>query len=395
MAANSADHSPAEEIAGNNDLLTEILSRLPVKPLLRFKTVSKQWHNLISDRRFSHYHSRHHPPPACSALFFRHLSTSTSTSAASLSPTLDFIPLNSIATPLPSLFNSSSMTILQSCNGLLLCKSVSDSRTTFHVCNPTINRISRLPSPSRRKSVVSLNLAFDPSKSIDLKVICVRKDRSKSPKLSYGFDIYSSEIGAWRRSIDFFRPLCDIEFRHGVYWNGSIHWLPTGRSWSKTTLFYDVENECLKNLELPCTSEAICLEGYLAESHGRLHMIQLPMSGELEFHVMELDSNDLCWFVKYRVNVDLLGPEFGCQFREMSSYSWLPMHGWYRFWNILIFGVVHGEEEEDSALLALTPDSIISVNLSTAEVTTLCDVNNCEPLGANYIYQYIPSLYRV
>ncbi|TYH61452.1 hypothetical protein ES332_D07G053300v1 [Gossypium tomentosum] len=43
----------AEAIANNYDLLILILVRLPVKSLLRFKSVSKTWHSIISDPEFS------------------------------------------------------------------------------------------------------------------------------------------------------------------------------------------------------------------------------------------------------------------------------------------------------------------------------------------------------
>ncbi|PON92423.1 F-box domain containing protein [Trema orientale] len=42
----------AESIAGNVDLLTQILIFLPIKSLLKFKSVSKHWLSLISDPNF-------------------------------------------------------------------------------------------------------------------------------------------------------------------------------------------------------------------------------------------------------------------------------------------------------------------------------------------------------
>jgi hypothetical protein len=45
--------SSAETIGSNQDILTEILLRMPAKPLLKFKRVSKQWLSSISDPAFS------------------------------------------------------------------------------------------------------------------------------------------------------------------------------------------------------------------------------------------------------------------------------------------------------------------------------------------------------
>ncbi|KAJ6976543.1 hypothetical protein D5086_022765 [Populus alba] len=61
--------SSAEVIGNNLDLVTEILLRVPAKPLLKFKCVSKQWLSLISDPKFCVSHTHHQPPTAPSALF--------------------------------------------------------------------------------------------------------------------------------------------------------------------------------------------------------------------------------------------------------------------------------------------------------------------------------------
>ncbi|XP_028089326.1 uncharacterized protein LOC114289759 [Camellia sinensis] len=46
---NTVPISSAEKVIGDDDLLRQILLRLPAKPLLKFKLVSKTWCSLISD----------------------------------------------------------------------------------------------------------------------------------------------------------------------------------------------------------------------------------------------------------------------------------------------------------------------------------------------------------
>ncbi|XP_040964777.1 uncharacterized protein [Gossypium hirsutum] len=53
-------NSAAEKIAYNQDLLTQILLRLPTKSLIKFKSVSKLWQFIISDPDFCLSHTRHH-----------------------------------------------------------------------------------------------------------------------------------------------------------------------------------------------------------------------------------------------------------------------------------------------------------------------------------------------
>ncbi|KAK5817620.1 hypothetical protein PVK06_022547 [Gossypium arboreum] len=79
----STKHSQnAETIANNYDLLIQILVRLPVKSLLRFKSVSKTWHSIISNPEFSC-----HLFPDISGLVMRNLGSPAD------KPEYGFIPL--------------------------------------------------------------------------------------------------------------------------------------------------------------------------------------------------------------------------------------------------------------------------------------------------------------
>ncbi|KAK9293267.1 hypothetical protein L1049_021259 [Liquidambar formosana] len=65
----------AKAIAGNKDLLREILLRLPIKSLLRFKSVSKEWLSLISNPHFAQsYTHRYNPNLKPSSLLLNHQS---------------------------------------------------------------------------------------------------------------------------------------------------------------------------------------------------------------------------------------------------------------------------------------------------------------------------------
>ncbi|XP_022958240.1 F-box protein At5g07610-like [Cucurbita moschata] len=137
--------SAAESLANNDDLLVEILVRLPIPSLLRFKSVSKRWFSLISDPDFSHRRITFYPPTP-SGIFLSRPYT------FSVSPGFDFVVLrpNPPQVPFESLEPSvpkRRIEILQSCNGLLLRCSNGRSyrKNTYYVYNPTTKQYTTFP----------------------------------------------------------------------------------------------------------------------------------------------------------------------------------------------------------------------------------------------------------
>ncbi|GAB2231285.1 hypothetical protein Droror1_Dr00027574 [Drosera rotundifolia] len=118
---------------------------------IRLESVSRHWFHLISHRRFSLIHSRRNPNPPCSALFLHSSPPSSDTATASSSSSsseFQFIPLSlySSHSPPSSLYrinfsSSTTTSILQSCNGLLLVCDLGSrndgSDCSYYVCNLT------------------------------------------------------------------------------------------------------------------------------------------------------------------------------------------------------------------------------------------------------------------
>ncbi|XP_026405841.1 uncharacterized protein LOC113301287 [Papaver somniferum] len=69
----TATLSSVIQVGNDIDLITEILLCLPVKSLLIFKSVSKQWLHLITDRRFVIKHVSRNRNPKIHGLFFEKL----------------------------------------------------------------------------------------------------------------------------------------------------------------------------------------------------------------------------------------------------------------------------------------------------------------------------------
>ena len=243
MKKTSTISSSADTIGNNPDLLTEILLRLPTKPLLKFKCVSKQWFSLISNRHFCLSHTRHHQINGFltpTALLLKWYYT--------LPSEFDVVPLkHNSKIPFFDYMNyAPNINVLQSCYGLFLCESVVDSPKDFisryFICNPTTKKFKELSFPKKpfQGSKFYVSMAFDPLKSPHYKIICVRKASDKVSKCE--LDIYSSETDSWSLSRINFDLNYSIRFEDAVFCNGKIHW----NCYWKDSLYFDLENESLE-----------------------------------------------------------------------------------------------------------------------------------------------------
>ncbi|KAI3437267.1 F-box domain-containing protein [Psidium guajava] len=231
-------NSAAEIIAGNEDLVSEILLLVPAKSLVRFKCVSKRWLSIISGPHFSRRHARLHANSKVSGVFLRRtlsehqfLPLAADSLCGCPFKCLDFVP------------DPAGLKISQSCNGLLLCCSFRKIgfQRNYYVFNPTTRQFVMLPhlggASSCATTVYGVSLALDPYKSSHYDVVCVRSTVESA--FFYQIEIYSSREREWRLSGSPFVAPFDMVFDNGVFWNGGVHWIsPTGAS-----LCFDVKKE--------------------------------------------------------------------------------------------------------------------------------------------------------
>lgn len=122
-SAEEAPPSSAQIVASIDDLLTEILLRLPIRSLLRFRLVSHHWHSLLLTQQFDPLLNPL-PNPAIGLIFpssmddlsYTYTYTHTPFSLKNSRKDPPFRKLNFAPEP-------TGIQILQSCNGLLLCSS--------------------------------------------------------------------------------------------------------------------------------------------------------------------------------------------------------------------------------------------------------------------------------
>jgi len=341
--------SSAEVIGNNLDLVTEILLRVPAKPLLKFKCVSKQWLSLISDPKFCASYTHHQPPAAPSALFLLNYLAS--------SPQL-IVPLKNELMPITMPFwdhlNIPGFCIDQSCNGLLLCSSTCIDSTDlgywFFICNPTTNHFKRISHPVHKFDEFHhppvLCLAFDPLKSFNYKVVCFYHVVSGG----YQIDVYSSETGSWGfNQIPFVNPP-SLKIHEWVFCNDAIHWC----SLEENSQYFDVSSESVNILPMPPRCQLDIT--YFGGSRGHLHMGVGISRLVLEFDIWELKEDYSGWFIKYHLDLHSMR-------RVLANRCPLS-----------VLSLIRAEKEDESTIVFVVDGRAMSYNLYDRRSKMLCDL---------------------
>ncbi|XP_023549834.1 F-box protein At5g07610 [Cucurbita pepo subsp. pepo] len=383
----AATTAAVEPVLNNEDLLLEILIRLPIRSLLTFKSVSKRWLALISNPSFSRRRSISNPPIPSGIFLARPYPDSLA---------FDFVNLS--ANPSRAPFESLNFTdqeygivINQSCNGLLLCSSSygNESKRDYYVHNPTTKHFTTLPKLQARK-IFGLNLAFDPLRSSDYKVICVRN--SDSFKNNYEIEIYSSRSGPWRPCQGVFSAPSSMRFDSGVYWNSAVHWID---AW-ENCLYFDLREEKLHELPMPRVPEGWEERRveYFGSCGGNLHLIENYEPQDLVFNVYEMKDDHSGWFVKYRVDlrcVSVAFPEI-VPSEENLEFGFIPKFS--------VIAIVDGTEVgEESYVVLQIFEKIVRVNVESGRFESLVESDNGGGIsqvngffGQVEAYLYIESL---
>ncbi|XP_052184039.1 F-box protein At3g07870-like isoform X2 [Diospyros lotus] len=237
------------------ELLFEIFKRLPLKSLLRIRSVSKSWRSLISNPQFitlhrdynnnnTHMLVSYYPSELC-ALHYDN-------PAFELHSEAEF-PFNK-----PYRFYR----IVGSCNGLICVgySCVSYANDLF-LWNPSIRKIVTLPKPgipfeSHRALMLVLGFGFDP-KSNDYKVVRIVyfHGRNGLHKLLPMVELYTLSTGTWRGISAVVPPYVISNFLLQANVNGAVHWIahnPTKIGGFRSLIVaFDLNDEVFKEMRLP------------------------------------------------------------------------------------------------------------------------------------------------
>lgn len=274
----------------SEDVVTEILARLPCKSLARFRCVSTSWDRIIS----SDYLRRRLPLITSGVLFhdgpprggggdggrkqqaYTYASASDGGSVAEAAD-MGFFPCHETST------------IIDGCNGLLLYYA-SYPTATFHVVNPTTRRWAALPAP-RGKTLLSV-LAFDPRDSPHYKVVCFTGWLPRGASV----ELFDSEAGAWREphEVDFG---IDTDAMSATihYFGGALHVL----AYSGHVVRVDLDTMACAVTALPAPVSCRARAGHC---RGRLRFV--PSDGS-RLKVWELkNAAGGEWRLKHEVGVE-------------------------------------------------------------------------------------------
>lgn len=261
-----------------DDIIIEILARLPIKSLFRSKCVCKLWYKLASHKSFTHLYNQLSIQNVMLLVEVTESSTQSTSSLILVDNTrgvsefsLDFI--------------KDRLKIRASCNGLLCCSSVPD-KGVYYVCNPMTRQFKLLPR-SRERPVTR----FYPDGEATLVGVSCDLLSNRYNVVLAGYHrmfghrpegkliclVFDSESNKWRKYVS---DQDDHGFTHMnrnqvVFLKGSLHWMTQSFAY---ILVLDLNFDVWRRILLP--EEMGCGNGsgsrvYLLELEGKLSVIQI------------------------------------------------------------------------------------------------------------------------
>ncbi|WMV15600.1 hypothetical protein MTR67_008985 [Solanum verrucosum] len=295
----AAEPEPTSHFYFPREIISNILSRLPVKTLLRFRCVSKQWRNLISKPDFIASHFRHSSSSqfsGSSILIGSRHHESNHHVVSLYNPPESVVQVDS---PFPCFFPN--MYIVGPCNGFIC------------LFNPPWGELITLWNPAMRKYkmveltdslprqglhfLASIGMAFDFQQNdlLILRIFCV----GIMYAVPNHVEMYSSKSGKWKKLKNemIFHIL---EFTCNVIVKGVAYWLvcmPDKFGSRAVFVRFDVGKLVFEKLP----SIGRCKKHqYLVELEGSLCMLDWDHKDDCHMDVWVMDDVD-GWSKKYSV----------------------------------------------------------------------------------------------
>lgn len=228
------------------EIIIDILKRLPVKSLSRFRCVSKSWYNFIKNPHFAKLqlnHSlkfgEHGVIYKCEGKIFCVDYDSSSSTLSSRVARFDY----------PSEHKMRRGRIIGSCNGLVCHVS---SQKDIIIWNPYTKDYKKIPSPTETDTKSrGFHVRYKYGFGYDLKSEDYKFARMTNIRAKYSeIEVYSIKLDLWKSypDIPFLYPHEDLVFYEGIFYWVEI---PRGCEDPRKIGSFDIGSEAFKEIPLP------------------------------------------------------------------------------------------------------------------------------------------------
>ncbi|GLT54811.1 hypothetical protein SLA2020_279780 [Shorea laevis] len=272
-----------------DEAIIEIISRLPVKSLIKFRCVSKTWRSLISSSDFitNHLNRALSDPQYPPYLLFHYSDEQLQKERFTLHSHEDPFPQNQsweeeeeeeeaeggfFAHPsgfieLHSPVERIKLSLVNSCGGLVcLACGFLKFKNSYIVWNPCIRKSISVPEPDigfkSDPLLPYVGFGYD-SKNDDYKLVRLAYSQVLPPMV----EIYTLRTGAWRSvtapgPLYFISPDYLSNWSLPVFLNGKVHWLAStpqhqGAICRNVIMTFDMEDEAFGEMAMPKSLEGV------------------------------------------------------------------------------------------------------------------------------------------
>ncbi|KAK9137553.1 hypothetical protein Sjap_008147 [Stephania japonica] len=281
------------------EIIECILSRLPVKSVVRFRCVSKSWLKLISDLDFIKTHLEQ--ANLSNDINIMLISDHIIYSVENVDGNLFFDPHHPFETPIRV------VKILGSCNGLLC---INSDKEVIWLWNPSTRERKKLPDISIEfsgsKISVSHGFGYDPITD-DYKVVRVHSYDGADNVRHSEAKVYSLALNLWKTV-----PNMPYEClsRTGKLLNGALHWLAIPWNALDQSILissFDIGNEKFREMPLPKFKDGIVLMNVVAVLAGLICIIH-ECRFHLEVWVMKNYGVRESWMMFFSIGQPIFNP---------------------------------------------------------------------------------------
>ncbi|XP_059281497.1 F-box/kelch-repeat protein At3g23880-like [Lycium ferocissimum] len=310
-----------EKSLSTDQIINKILLHLPVKPLIRFRSVCKSWRSLINDPIFIDAHRKKMEIVSDNLRLFQ-IVYQLYPNEGLRSWCYAGSPSNELIHPGFPIMNTKPCTyeLVGSCNGLIcFLTNFLHGKKEINLWNPSLRKYRTVPastfSPERQRHAPSYGFGFDGSNDHKMVKVTYIDDRIlKKPIV----EVYSLKQDSWKTIGDCFPSQYYYVRGVTVFFNGCIHWL-TQREYGKIRprrlpiVSFDVVKEVFQEFWLPNPTEreANCI----SPLHGSLCVCAKSTSPidtilDIEVWLMKEYAMEETWTKLYvtRLDEELSGP---------------------------------------------------------------------------------------